>query len=234
MPMRLLVVDDDVLLAGFVREVLQEEGYAVDVAHDAASGRAMALTYDYDGVVMDYVLPDATGLDVIRELRRRGTAVPVLMLTARGSTEDMIQGLDAGADDYLPKPFDVGVLKARVRALVRRSGASRGEVLEVGDVAIDRLTRTVTAGGARLRLTPKEFALLEHFLLRPARVVSRTELLEKVWDIRFDPGSNVVDVHVARLRAKLQRARSQAQIETVRGAGFMLTDGLGTPPASTA
>ena len=230
--MRLLVVDDDVLLAGFVREVLQEEGYAVDVAHDAASGRAMALTYDYDGVVMDYVLPDATGLDVIRELRRRGTSVPVLMLTARGSSEDMIQGLDAGADDYLPKPFDVGVLKARVRALVRRSGASRGEVLEVGDVAIDRLTRTVTAGGGRLRLTPKEFALLEHFLLRPARVVSRTELLEKVWDIRFDPGSNVVDVHVARLRAKLQRARSQAQIETVRGAGFMLTDGLGSAPAS--
>jgi two-component system, OmpR family, response regulator len=117
---------------------------------------------------------------------------------------------------------------------VRRSGASRGEVLEVGDVAIDRLTRTVTAAGGRLRLTPKEFALLEHFLLRPSRVVSRTELLEKVWDIRFDPGSNVVDVHVARLRAKLQRAKSRAQIETVRGAGFMLTDGTGTPAAGPA
>jgi two-component system OmpR family response regulator len=228
--MRLLVVDDDTLLTGFVREVLQEEGYAVDVAHDAASGRAMALTYDYDGVLMDYVLPDATGIDVIRELRKRGTAVPVLMLTARGSSEDMIQGLDAGADDYLPKPFDVGVLKARVRALVRRSGASRGELLEVGDVSIDRLTRTVTAAGTRLRLTPKEFALLEHFLLRPGRVVSRTELLEKVWDIRFDPGSNVVDVHVARLRAKLQRVRSRTHVETVRGAGFMLSDGSGPPP----
>ncbi|MDB4948569.1 MAG: two component transcriptional regulator, winged helix family [Gemmatimonadetes bacterium] len=229
--MRLLVVDDDVLLCGFVREVLQEEGYAVDVAHDAASGRSMALTYDYDGIVMDFVLPDATGVDVVRELRRRGHPVPVLMLTARGGSDDQILGLDAGADDYLPKPFEVGVLKARVRALVRRAGASRGEALEVGDVAVDRLTRTVVAAGTRLRLTPKEFSLLEHFLLRPGRIVSRTELLEKVWDIQFDPGSNVVDVHVARLRAKLLRARSRARIETVRGAGFLLSaDGALTRP----
>ncbi len=227
--MKLLVVDDDSVIADFIRLSLQERGHVVDVAHTGEHGRMLAMLYDYDAVVLDYVLPDTTGVEVLRALRGRGRAVPVLMLTARNGAEDEIHGLDAGADDYLGKPFAMGVLEARLRALARRAGAERAGEAALGELRVDRLRRAVTWQGAPLKLTPREYALLEYLLSRPERVVTRTELLEKVWDMSFDPGSNVVDVHVARIRAKLQAAGCSVSLATLRGAGYMLTaEGMGS------
>jgi DNA-binding response OmpR family regulator len=230
--LKLLVIDDDQVIADFIRLSLRERGHVVDVAHTGDHGRMLAMVYDYDAVVLDYVLPDTTGVDVLRELRGRGRGVPVLMLTARSGPEHEVHGLDAGADDYLSKPFAMEVLEARLRALVRRTGASpQAGDAAVGDLRVDRLRRAVTAGGRPLKLTPREYALLEYLLARPERVVTRSELLEKVWDMSFDPGSNVVDVHVARIRAKLQGAGSGVALVTLRGAGYMLTaGGEGVPP----
>ena len=221
--MKLLVVDDDPVIADFIRLSLQERGHVVDVAHTGEHGRMLAMVYDYDAVVLDYVLPDTTGVHVLRELRGRGRTVPVLMLTARNAPDDEIQGLDAGADDYLGKPFAMGVLEARLRALARRAVPERAGEAALGDLRVDRMRRAITRGGVALKLTPREYALLEYLLSRPERVVTRSELLEKVWDMSFDPGSNVVDVHVARIRAKLQAAGSGVSLVTLRGAGYMLT-----------
>jgi two-component system, OmpR family, response regulator len=220
--MRLLVIDDDKLLADYIRLALQEDGHAVDVAHTAAEGRTNALVFSHDAIVLDFNLPDGSGLEVVEAIRGKGRSTPILMLTARDDKEDVIRCLDAGADDYLSKPFVIGELRARVRALVRRGGAVRNEQVTFGDLSLDRLQRRITREARELPLTPKEYSLLEFFLLNTGRVVTRTELLEKVWDMHFDPGSNVVDVHVARLRGKLQRASSQVSISTVRGSGFML------------
>jgi DNA-binding response OmpR family regulator len=225
--MRLLVVDDDNMIAEFIRLALREHGHAVDVACTGAEGRTLAMVYDYDAVILDYVLPDQTGVEVVRDLRARGRATPVLMLTSRGDSEDVIRGLDAGADDYLVKPFVIGELVARLRALTRRGGATRGEEISFGGLTVDRLRHRITAHGKVLSLTPKEYTLLEHFLLNPDRVVTRSELLEKVWEMHFDPGSNVVDVHIARLRGKLQRAGAGVAVTTLRGAGYMLVLGEG-------
>ncbi|WP_420126481.1 response regulator transcription factor [Longimicrobium sp.] len=231
--MKLLVIDDDPMIADFIRLSLGERGHVVDVAHTGDHGRMLAMVYEYDALVLDFVLPDTTGVDVLRELRGRGRAVPVLMLTARSGPEHEVHGLDAGADDYLSKPFSMEVLEARLRALVRRGGgASQAGEATLGGLRVDRLRRAVTAGGKPLKLTPREYALLEYLLSRPERVVTRSELLEKVWDMSFDPGSNVVDVHVARIRAKLQSAASGAALVTLRGAGYMLTasgEGSATP-----
>ncbi len=218
--MKVLVVEDDRKVAGFIQQGLREEGYAVDVAPDGAEATTLAHVYDYDLILLDLMLPKKNGLQVAAELRRDGRRTPILMLTARDATEDVVRGLDAGADDYLTKPFKFDELLARVRALVRRGGASRTEVLRVGTVELDRLKHRVRIGGQSIELTPKEFQLLEHFLLRPGEVMRRTELLEKVWDLHFDPESNVVDVHVGNLRRKLYRAAGVELIETVRGVGF--------------
>jgi DNA-binding response OmpR family regulator len=183
----------------------------------------LAFVYDYDAIVLDVVLPDASGLQIVRALRQEGRATPVLLLTGNRESEDVVRGLDAGADDYLTKPFDMDVLKARVRALLRRGGARRTDRLAFGGIVVDRLTRQAATEGRKLQLTPKEYSLLEHLIVNAERVVTRTELLEKVWDVHFDPGSNVVDVHVARLRDKLRRIGSMAQLVTIRGTGFMLT-----------
>jgi DNA-binding response OmpR family regulator len=222
--MRILIVDDDPLICEFVRRGLQEEGHVVDVAHDGQHGRMLALVEPYDALILDVVLPDAMGYDIAREIRSKSKDVPILMLTSKNRTEDIVSGLDSGADDYLVKPFVLDELKARVRALVRRGGAVRDDTLAYAGVTLDRKTRRAFVDGTRIRLTPKEFTLLERFLLAPGSTLSRTELLEKVWDITFDPGSNVVDVHVARLRRKLRTAKASASIVTVRGVGFALTD----------
>jgi DNA-binding response OmpR family regulator len=221
--MRVLVIEDDRILADYLRLALQEEGYAVDVAHTGAAGQENALVFDYDAVILDYNLPDKTGLEVLTAIRGRGGAAAVLMLTARDEKEDVIRCLDAGADDYLSKPFVIGEVRARLRALVRRGGAGRTEEVRLGDLLLDRLKRRIVCGERTLSLTPKEYSLLEFFLLNPDRVVTRTELLEKVWDMHFDPGSNVVDVHVTRLRGKLRSAGAASTVETVRGSGFLLT-----------
>ncbi len=220
--MKILVVEDDRKVAGFIEQGLREEGYAVDLAADGDAATMLAHVNAYDLLVLDVTLPKKTGLQVAAELRREGSKTPILMLTARDATEDVVRGLDAGADDYLAKPFKFEELLARVRALVRRGGASRTELLSYGPVELDRLKHTVKVNGKRLDLTPKEFQLLEHFMLRPEDVVRRTELLEKVWDMRFDPESNVVDVHVGNLRRKLRDAAGVDVIHTVRGVGFRL------------
>lgn len=221
--LKLLVVEDDRMFAELMRRGLKEEGYAVDVAGDVAEGRLLALVHDYDAILLDVVLPDGTGLQLATALRDQGRHTPILMVTGEDDPADVVQGLDVGADDYLTKPFDIRELKARVRALVRRGGARRAETLSLGGVVLDRLGHRAMVGDRRMDLTPKEFSLLAYFLLHAESVVTRTDLLEKVWDFHFDPGSNVVDVHVARLRAKLRRYGADARVATVRGAGFMLT-----------
>ena len=221
--MRILVVEDDRKVASFLERGLREDGYAVDVAHDGKDGALKAHVHDYDLLILDIMLPGKTGYEILSELRREGSGVPVLLLTARDATEDVVRGLDAGADDYLTKPFSFDVLLARVRALVRRGGAQRLERLRYDDVEIDRIQHTAKRGSRDLKLTAKEFQLLEFFLLHPDEVVKRTRLLEKVWDLNFDPMSNVVDVHVAKLRKKLTAGGEPPVIHTVRGVGYLLS-----------
>jgi DNA-binding response OmpR family regulator len=223
--MRILVVEDDKKVASFLEKGLREEGYSVDVAHDGEDGLMKAHVHDYDLLLLDVMLPGKTGFEIVRELRTRENAVPVLMLTARDAQDDVVMGLDAGADDYLTKPFGFGELLARVRALLRRGGSTRPDRLLYDDVELDRLKHQALRAGARLDLTPKEFQLLEFFLLNTERVVRRTELLEKVWDLHFDPMSNVVDVHVGHLRRKLRDAGEDPLVHTVRGVGYVFRTG---------
>jgi two-component system copper resistance phosphate regulon response regulator CusR len=223
--MKILVVEDDRKVAGFIEQGLKEEGYVVDVAPDGDEATMLAHVYEYDVILLDIVLPKKNGFQIATELRREGRTTPILMLTSRDAKEDVVRGLDAGADDYLAKPFQFDELLARIRALHRRGGAERLEVLRYPPLALDRLRHIATVNGKRLDLTPKEFQLLEFFLLHPEEVVRRTTLLEKVWDMHFDPESNVVDVHVGNLRRKLKEAAGEQLLETVRGVGFSLRRG---------
>ena len=222
--MKILVVEDDRKVAGFIEQGLREEGYAVDVAKDGEEATMLAHINDYDAILLDLMLPKKNGIQVASELRREGRTTPILMLTARDATEDIVRGLDAGADDYLGKPFKFDELLARMRALVRRGGAARLERLTFGTIELDRLKHAAFANGKKLDLTPREFQLLEHFLLHPGQVIRRTELLEKVWDMHFDPESNVVDVHVGNLRRKLKDTGCDNVLQTVRGVGFSLQE----------
>jgi DNA-binding response OmpR family regulator len=220
--MKVLVVEDDRKVAGFIEQGLREEGYVVDIAADGEEATMLAHVYDYDVVLLDIVLPKKNGFQVATELRREGRNVPILMLTSRDSLEDVVRGLDSGADDYLPKPFHFDELLARMRALSRRGGAERMEILRFGSLTMDRLRHEATVDNVVLDLTAKEFQLLEYFMLHPEEVVRRTTLLEKVWDMHFDPESNVVDVHVGNLRRKLKNLTPAQRIETIRGVGFSL------------
>jgi DNA-binding response OmpR family regulator len=226
--LRILVVEDDKKVASFLQKGLREEGYSVDVAHDGEDGLLKAHVHDYDLLVLDVMLPGRTGLEIVRNLRFRQSSVPVLLLTARSEQDDIVLGLNAGADDYLTKPFGFDELVARIRALLRRGGASRSDRLLYDDLELDRVTHKAHRGGDRLDLTPKEYQLLEFLMLNPERVVRRTELLEKVWDLSFDPMSNVVDVHVGHLRRKLGKVGDDALVHTVRGVGYILQKGAGS------
>jgi DNA-binding response OmpR family regulator len=221
--MKVLVVEDDRKVAGFIEQGLKEEGHVVDVAPDGEEATMLAHVYEYDVILLDLMLPKKNGFQVAAELRREGRSTPILMLTSRDAVEDIVRGLDAGADDYLTKPFRFDELLARMRALQRRGGAERLEVLRFGPFELDRLRHLANADGQRLDLTAKEFQLFEHFMLHPEEVVRRTTLLEKVWDMHFDPESNVVDVHVGNLRRKLSKVCVDPVIETIRGVGFRLT-----------
>ncbi len=220
--MKVLLVEDDRKVAGFIEQGLKEEGYVVDVAPDGDEATMLAHVYDYDVILLDVMLPKKNGFQIAQELRREGRSTPILMLTSRDAGEDIVRGLDAGADDYLTKPFRFDELLARLRALHRRGGAERLDVIRVGPFEIDRLKHHASADGKRIDLTAKEFQLFEYFMLHPGEVVRRTTLLEKVWDMHFDPESNVVDVHVGNLRRKLLKHAADPQIVTVRGVGFSL------------
>jgi len=220
--MRLLVIEDDRKVGSFLQRGLREDGYEVDVANDGVQGALNAHVYDYDALLVDVMLPGKNGYEIVHELRSSGKTVPILMLTARDATDDIVRGLDAGADDYLTKPFSLDELLARVRALVRRGGAARLARLVYRDLEMDRVRHVARRGGEVLDLTAKEFELLEYFLLHPEEVVRRTELMEKVWDLPFDPMSNVVDVHIANLRRKLRTEGRPPLIHTMRGVGYML------------
>jgi DNA-binding response OmpR family regulator len=232
--MRLLVIEDDAQLSKLMRLVLAEDGYAVDVAHAAADGAMLAMVNPYDAVVLDLGLPDRNGLNVLRELRRAGRTTPVLVLTGAGESESVVRALDAGADDYVVKPVPGAVLKARVRALLRRGGATRTEALVAGNVTLDRIAREVRVGGIELALTAKPLAVLECLLLRAGQVVTRSQLLEQVWDMHFDPDSNVVEVNVTRLRKALADAGATVLLETRRGAGYRLVPAQSPAAAGAA
>jgi len=228
--MKILVVEDDRKVAGFIEQGLKEEGYVVDVAPDGEEATMLGHVYDYDVILLDLVLPKKSGFQVAMELRREGRNTPILMLTSRDAVEDVVRGLDAGADDYLAKPFRFEELLARIRALSRRGGAERLEILRYGPVALDRLKHVAMVEDHVLDLTPKECQLLEYFLFPPEEVVRRTTLLEKVWDMHLEPESNVVDVHVGNLRRKLASAAGESLFSTVRGVGFcMRRDGKPDP-----
>jgi two-component system OmpR family response regulator len=221
--MRILVVEDEVKLAGLLRRGLREEGLAADVARTGDDAIWMARATEYDAIVLDVMLPGADGFEVCRRLRDAGTWSPVLMLTARDAIEDRVAGLDAGADDYLTKPFSFAELLARLRALVRRPPLERPTELQVGDLRLDPAAHRVWRGETEVRLSAKEFALLEAFMRRPGEVLSRFHLLEHCWDHGYENRSNVVDVYVRYLREKIDRPFGRASLETVRGAGYRLT-----------
>jgi len=220
--MRLLVVEDNPKMARIIRQGLIENGYAVDVAHTGHEGEQMAATEPYDAIILDVMLPDQDGVQACANLRRRRVTTPVLMLTALSTTGDKVKGLDAGADDYLTKPFEFDELLARVRALLRRGQAQGASNLEFADLEIDLLTRKVTRAERRINLTAKEFALLEYFMRNPNRVLSRTSIGEHVWDMNFDSDSNVIDVYVSMLRRKMDKGFEQRLIHTVIGTGYVL------------
>jgi len=222
---RVLIVEDDLRMASLLRRGLTGEGLAADVAGTGEDGLWMAQAHPYDAIVLDVMLPGIDGFETCRRLRGGGVWAPVLMLTARDSVDDRIAGLDSGADDYLVKPFAFAELLARLRALQRRGEGERPVVLEVGDLRLDPATREVTRGGERVALSAKEFALLEAFMRRPGRVLSRLELIEHAWDFAYENRSNVVDVFVRRLRRKIDEPFGRRSLETVRGVGYRLRAG---------
>jgi len=220
--MRLLVVEDDTKMASLLQRGLTENGNAVDIAASGEDALWMAGAHEYDAVVLDVMLPDLDGFATCDALRKAGVWSPVLMLTARDAVEDRVAGLDAGADDYLTKPFSIAELRARIRALVRRGAGERPAVIDVGDLRLDPATRHVWRGDAEVRLSAKEYALFELFMRRPGEVVSRLDLLEHAWDIGYENRSNVITVYVRYLREKIDRPFGRHAIETVQGLGYRL------------
>jgi len=220
--MRVLIVEDELRMASLIRRGLTQEGLAVDVAVSGEEALWMAPAAEYDAIVLDVMLPGISGFETCRRLRTSGVWAPVLMLTARDSVEDRVTGLDMGADDYVVKPFAFAELLARLRALVRRGDAERPSVLEVGDLRLDPATRRVSRGSTEIKLSSKEFAVLETFMRRPDEVLSRLNLLEHAWDFAYDNKSNIVDVYIRHLRKKIDEPFDRASLETVRGVGYRL------------
>ena len=224
--MKILVIEDDREAADYLKKALAEAGHNAHVAFDGEAGFALAAEGDYDVLVVDRMLPRRDGLSVIAELRARGIGTPVLILSALGEVDDRVTGLRAGGDDYLTKPYAFTELLARIEVLERRTGAREVEtVYRVGDLELDRLSHTVKRAGREIPLQPREFRLLEYLMRHAGQVVTRTMLLENVWDYHFDPQTNVIDVHVSRLRSKIEKGFGPPVLHTVRGAGYMLKAG---------
>ena len=221
--MRILVVEDDHRVGNFIQDGLEQEGYAVDLLREGTYAGEQARTIDYDAVVLDLMLPGRSGFQVLRDIRARKPSLPVVILTAKDSVEDRIAGLDSGADDYMVKPFALAELSARLRAVLRRGGPKEN-VLRVADLELDTMTRNVHRGGRRVDLTAKEYALLEYLMRNSGRPLTKTLIIEHVWDIHFDSVSNVVEVHINALRNKIDRGSATPLIHTVRGVGYVLTD----------
>jgi len=221
--MRVLVVEDDQRVAGFIQKGLEEEGFAVDVLHDGEDVGVQAQMVDYDCVVLDLMLPGRSGFQVLRDIRARKAELPVLILSAQASPEERVTGLNGGADDYMGKPFILAELSARIRALLRR-GKPRETKLRVADLEVDTVRRKVARAGQPIDLKPKEYALLEFLAHNADRPVTRSHIIEHVWDIHFDSISNVVEVHINSLRNKIDRGFGAPLIHTVRGVGYLLTD----------
>jgi two-component system copper resistance phosphate regulon response regulator CusR len=227
---RILVVEDEQKVSTFVKQALEEEGYSVTVAGDGETGFAQAMAHDFDLLILDWLLPGKLGVDVCRTLREKKVRTPVLMLTAMDSVEDRVQGLDAGADDYLIKPFNLDELLARVRALLRRGASTPPPILTVFDLTLDPATRRVQRGDRDIELSAREFALLDYLMRNAGRDLSRSMIAEQVWGLDFDYGTNVVDVYINYLRNKIDRGQQRKLIQTVRGVGYRLSDGSGGLP----
>jgi two-component system copper resistance phosphate regulon response regulator CusR len=219
--MRILVIEDEKRIADFLSRGMESAGYAVDVAHDGRTGLSLSHTTSYDLIVLDLMLPDMDGLEVLEKIRNRKVSPPVLILSARNAVDDRVKGLELGADDYLVKPFAFVELLARVRALLRR-GQPTPERLQVGDLVLDCIRRKVTRSGQPVELAPKEFSILEYMMRNPGRPLSRTMIVEHVWDMDYDGLTNIVDVYIRHLRSKIDEGWSNRLIHTVRGIGYML------------
>jgi DNA-binding response OmpR family regulator len=222
--MRILVVEDERKVSSFIRRGLEEERYIVETASDGEEGLVLALENHFDAIVLDVMLPKMDGYSVLRELRAAGKSVPVLMLTARGSMEDRVQGLDLGADDYLAKPFHFEELAARLRSILRRSTTEKTTKIQVGDLVLDLVTHFAYREGKEIELTTKEYALLEYLMRNRDRILSRSMIMQHVWKHNFDPESNIIDVYVKRLRQKIERPEAPPMIQSIRGVGYRMRD----------
>ena len=222
--MRVLVVEDEKKTASFVRKALQAEGFAVDVCHNGDEALSAASATPFDAIILDIMLPGRDGLAVLRILRERKQTTPVLLLSARGQVNERVEGLNAGADDYLPKPFELTELVARVRAMSRRGAESKSTTLRVADLTLDALTRRAQRGGKEIELTAREYRLLEFLMRSAGRICGRMFIIEKVWDYDFDPGTNLVDVYIRRLREKIDHDFEPKLLHTVRGSGYLLKE----------
>lgn len=220
--MKILVIEDEKKIAAFIRKGLEARGFVVDVSHHGDEGFTLASTRPYDAAIFDIMLPGKDGLSILRILRERKLALPVILLTARGELNERLEGLNLGADDYLTKPFFIEELIARLHAIIRRASGVSQSLLAVADLTINLLTREVNRGGRKIELTAREFALLEHLARSPGRVLTRVEICERVWDYGFDPGTNLVDVYIQRLRKKVDGEANVKLIETIRGVGYRM------------
>ena len=223
--MKILVVEDEKKIASFVRKGLEAQGFVVETSANGDEGYLLATTQPYDALVLDIMLPGKDGLSILRNLRERKMALPVILLTARSELNERLEGLNLGADDYLTKPFHIEELIARLHAVTRRAAGTSQSILAVADLKMNLLTREVTRGKETLELTTREFSLLEHLLRSPGRVLTRVEICERVWDYNFDPGTNLVDVYVQRLRKKVDGTSATKLIETIRGVGYRIKAG---------
>jgi two-component system OmpR family response regulator len=218
--MKVLVLEDEKRVAGFVRKGLEEQGFSVEVSHDGDEGHDLAITRQYDAIVLDIMVPGRDGLGILKSLRERGNNTPVILLTARTELDERIEGLNLGADDYLGKPFYVEELIARLHAVTRRSSGKRLSLLQAGDLVVNLISREVKRADRPVELTTREFNLLIYLMRSPGRVLTRTQILEHVWDYFFDPSTNLVDVYIQRLRRKLESDPKEQFIETIRGVGY--------------